>query len=351
MTTIDITAGTFFKAILVVGLVGALYFLRDLVLVLLTAVVIASSIEPGTRWFIRYGIPRVLAVLFIYLSIAGLFFSILYFFVPPLLGETSGLLTTVSQQIKSLSSPYVSEGGIIGETLSEGFGGDLSLNQALEGIRGFLENITGNALSAIRSIFGGFLSFVLIVVISFYLSVQEHGIENFLRLVTPVAHEKYIVGLWKRTQTKIGRWMQGQLLLGLLVGILVYLGLTVLGVQNALALAGIAALFEIIPIFGPILSAIPAIMIGFLDSFTLGLMVAGLYVIIQQFENHLIYPLVVRKVVGVSPIVVILSLIIGAKFAGFLGIVLAVPVATALLEFVDDIQSQREALQKGNEAG
>ena len=165
----------------------------------------------------------------------------------------------------------------------------------------------------------------------------------------PIKHEKYIIGLWKRSQIKIGRWMQGQLLLGLLVGILVYLGLTILGIKNALAFVVLAALFELIPIFGPILAAIPAVAFGFLDSFTTGLMVTGFYVIIQQFENHLIYPLVVRKVVGVSPIVVIISLIIGAKFAGFLGIILAIPVATALMEFASDIQKEKEALLKDTE--
>ena len=140
---------------------------------------------------------------------------------------------------------------------------------------------------------------------------------------------------------KIGKWMQGQLLLGVLIGVLVYLGLTILGVPYALLLAVLAALFELIPLFGPILASIPAIALGFLQSFSLGFMVVGLYVIIQQFENHLIYPLVVRKVVGVSPILVIISLIVGAKLAGFLGLILAVPIAAAIVEFTDDIQKDK----------
>ncbi|MDP3726617.1 MAG: AI-2E family transporter, partial [bacterium] len=173
------------------------------------------------------------------------------------------------------------------------------------------------------------------------LSVQEKGIETFLRLVSPLRHEKRIISLWHRSQTKIGLWMQGQLLLGLIVGILVYLGLTILGVPYAFLLAVLSAVFEIIPMFGPILASVPAIALGFTESISLGLMVFGLYVIIQQFENHLIYPLVVRKVVGVSPILVIISLVIGAKLAGFLGILLAVPVAAALMELADDMQKEK----------
>jgi predicted PurR-regulated permease PerM len=134
------------------------------------------------------------------------------------------------------------------------------------------------------------------------------------------------------------------LLLGIVVGVLVYLGLMILGVQNALILAVIAGFLEIIPVFGPILSAIPAILFGFTGGgITMGLLVLGLFVIVQQFENHLIYPLVVRKVVGVSPIIVILALIIGAKLAGFLGVLLSVPITSVFMELVDDVQKDKHS--------
>jgi predicted PurR-regulated permease PerM len=114
-------------------------------------------------------------------------------------------------------------------------------------------------------------------------------------------------------------------------------------VQNALILAVLAGVLEIIPYFGPILSAIPAILFGFAGGgATTGFLVLGLFIIIQQFENHLIYPLVVKKVVGVSPIIVILALIIGAKLAGFLGILLSVPVTSAFMEFIDDLQKDKD---------
>jgi len=179
---------------------------------------------------------------------------------------------------------------------------------------------------------------VLIVVLSFYLAVQEDGVSNFLKVITPLKNEKYIISLWKRSQKKIGYWMQGQILLGLIVGVLLYLGLTILGVKNALLLSVFAAFFEIIPLFGPVIAAIPAVLLSFADGgLTAGLLVVGLYLIIQQFENHLIYPLVVKKVVGVSPIMVILALVIGYKLAGFLGVLLSVPIAAAITEYFRDV--------------
>ena len=146
--------------------------------------------------------------------------------------------------------------------------------------------------------------------------------------------------------------MQGQLILGVIIGVLVYLGLTILGVKYALLLAVLAALFELIPLFGPILSAIPAVLIALTSGgLTLALFVVGLYLIIQQFENHLIYPLVVTKVVGVPPLLVILALIIGAQLAGFLGVILAVPAATVVQELVKDIQKNRAEFLKKNHGG
>ena len=161
-----------------------------------------------------------------------------------------------------------------------------------------------------------------------------------MRIVTPSREEVYIIDLWRRAQAKIGKWMQGQIMLGVLVGILVYLGLTILGVKYALSLALLAVIAEIIPIFGPIIAAVPAVILGFLDSITLGLMVLGLYVIIQQFENHLIYPLVVRKLSACRRLS-LSSLLIGGQLAGFLGILLAVPVAAVVLECAEDMQKKK----------
>ena len=137
--------------------------------------------------------------------------------------------------------------------------------------------------------------------------------------------------------------MQGQMLLGLLIGVFVYLGLSIFGIKYALLLAILAAIFEIIPVFGPILAAVPAVLLAFSEGYALGLFILGFYIIIQQFENHLIYPLVVRKIVGIPPILVILSLIIGGQLFGLLGMFISVPVATVLMEVLSDHERKKLA--------
>lgn len=189
---------------------------------------------------------------------------------------------------------------------------------------------------------------MLIVVFSFYFSVQETGVDDFLRVVTPIQEQAYVLNLWRRSQNKIGKWMQGQLVLALIVGILLYLGLLILDVQHALLLAILAGVFELIPVFGQILAMIPAVAIGLVTGgVTEAFLIAGLYIIVQQFEAHLIYPVVVKKVVGVPPLLVILALLIGFKLVGFLGVLLSVPIAGAIQEYVADIdRDKKRALAK-----
>jgi predicted PurR-regulated permease PerM len=268
--------------------------------------------------------------------------GVLYLFLPPILSETTNFLSTLPSYLESVDVFNPFTGSVFDNQV-----GSISLKDTLETVQSYIAGITGGILGTISSVFGGLLSFILIFVFSFYFAVQEGGIDAFLRVITPVKRQQYVLNLWHRSQDKIGRWMQGQLMLALIVGILVYLGLTILGVKYALLLALIAAVFELIPVFGPILSSIPAVMFGFIDGgLTLGLLVVGLYVIIQQFENHLIYPLVVTKVVGVPPLLVIIALIAGAKIAGFLGIILSVPVAAVIQELVKDLQQSRKQPQK-----
>jgi predicted PurR-regulated permease PerM len=128
---------------------------------------------------------------------------------------------------------------------------------------------------------------------------------------------------------------------------LVYTALSILGIPNALLLALIATLLEIIPVFGPIIASVSAILIGFVHGgFTLGLIVALAYVIIQQIESSVIYPLVMRKVLNVQPLIVIVALIVGARLGGFLGIILSVPIATALMEYLHDVGKNRDVARE-----
>lgn len=343
--TISISVWTIVTGLLVVGAVFLAYVLKDLLLIILTSVVIASAVEPASRALSRYKVPRVLSVLGIYIFAFLLFFGTLYLFIPPLFTELSNISSRLPGQFDSFNLFDASLDPL--SAITGGLAKSISLKEAITEIQISLVSFLGGETATAGTVFSGALSFILIVVFSFYLSVQSNGIEDFLRLVTPSKQEEYLLDLWRRTQHKIGQWMKGQLLLAIFVGVMVYLGLTILGVKYALVLALIAAIFELIPVFGPILSAIPAILLGFTDSASTGLMVGGFFIIIQQFENHLIYPLVVKKIVGIPPILSIIALIVGAQLAGFLGIILSIPVATVVMEIAGDFQKSKLATRNG----
>lgn len=321
-------------------LIAVAYLIRDILMALVFAVIIASAAEPAIEWLKTRKIPRILSVIIIYLALGIAFSFAVYLIVPLLLEEIRNL---------SISFPELQEKFLSGLNQS-GFSdvpffGDGAVD-ALRLPRDYLEKVGGGVFNFASAIFGGIFSFVLVVVFSFYIAAQEKGIENFLRLLTPVSHEAYVVDLWERSQRKLGRWLRAQLVLGAIVGVLIFLGLTFLGVRHAFIFALIAGVFEIIPVVGPILSAVPAVITALGVTPFLGMSVVILYVAVQQLESHVVVPVVMQRTTGLSPLVVVLALLIGAQIGGIFGILLAVPFTTILSELLNDWDKKKRALME-----
>ncbi len=341
--TVRITAGTVATALLVIAGAALLWYLRDVALLLLTAVIIASAMEPGIHALNRLGLHRIVAVVAIYLTVIVSVASIAIFFVPPVLDDTADFLVRLPDILHTLDANLAGKTPLPISNISS----LLTSSDFVRTLSQTLSGSAGGAVTAMSSIFGGVLAFILVVVFSFYFCVQETGVEDFLLVVTPIAYHEYVLGLWKRSQEKIGKWMQGQLMLGLLVGVLIYLGLLILGMPYALLIAVLAAVFELIPVFGQILMVIPGVVIAFSSGgVPMALMVGGLFTIVHQFESHLFYPLVMKKVTGIPPLMVILALLVGGKLAGFVGVLIAVPLATVLRELISDIEHHRRSLHE-----
>lgn len=336
--TVNISRRTLLNILVLAAFVFALFFLKSVVLVVLTSVVLASFIRTSAEFIkARLGMSRVLSIVLMYLitfcALAGVF----YFFLPVLLVEISHLLPLIVDYIPAGTFDTTNVVEIPGLADAGGAG---ALIQNFQAFLSLILSSFGNTLSAF---FGGLVNVALVVIISFYLSVSAGGIESFLRILSPIDKEAYVIDLWNRSQKKIARWMQGQLILGLVVGVLTFIGLSLLHVPQAILLAVVAAIFELIP-FGIFLAAVPAVSIAFTSGgITSALFVVALYVVIQQLEGYLITPLVVNKMTGVSPLVVILAVIVGVNLAGFWGLILGVPVAVTMLEYIGDLERERLA--------
>jgi predicted PurR-regulated permease PerM len=340
---IIISSGTIFTFFLTAIFLFLFWYLSDVVLVVLTSIVLGSFVTIVANRMVRYHFNRTFSVILIYaiaiLTVSALF----YFFVPVIINEFSGFISQIAQYFPKSNALSNFQSGTLNEAtkLFNGISTNLTLSGLIDAGKTIVSNTSSGLFDSLSLAFGGFVNLSLIVIVSFYLSVQEKGIENFLRIIIPAKYEDYAVDLWTRSERKIALWIRGQLLLGLLIGILIYLGLSILGVRYALLLGFSAAIFELVP-FGIVLAAIPGIVFAYLDGgLTLAFMTTGFYIIVQQFESYLIQPLVVKKVIGVSPLVVILSVVIGLKLAGFWGLVLGIPVSVSLLEFLGDIEKKK----------
>lgn len=336
---VDISAASVFRMILIILMFLLLYLLKDVLIIFFFALIIASAISPFAAWLDEKGFPRLLGILLLYLIIIGLVIFVLSLVVPfvsedlnRLVGNLPALVNKVSGSIDAVqqgSPRYL-------DFLSE-------IQNLLESLSSYFQQASRSAFSLISSIFGGILSAVAILIISFYLAVTKKGVESFINAVVPDHYEDYVLNLWRRSELKVGRWLQGQLLLALVVGLVVYVGLSLMGIRFALLLGIVAMLFELVPIVGPVLAAIPAVILAFVQNPTLGLWVLIFYIVVQQLENHILVPVVLGKTTGLNPIVVIIALLVGQQLAGIPGMILSVPVATIIVEMVEDLAKQKRS--------
>lgn len=341
-THVEITTTTIFKSILIILLFVLLYVLKDVVIIFLFALIIASAISPFANWLDERGFPRLLGVLLLYLTVFSLFVFVFVLIIPYVSDELGQLTQTLPKLVSKVSSSI--------ENVQKGSPQYLDfiseLQNILEGTSNYLQQSAQSVVSVIASVFGGIFSFIAIIVISFYLAVTRKGIETFLSSVVPDEYESYIVSLWERTEIKVGKWLQGQLLLGLIVGLVVYVGLSLMDIKFALVLGALAMVLEIVPMVGPVVAAIPTIFLALIQSPTLALWVLLFYIIVQQLENHILVPLVFGKTIGLNPVVVIIALLVGQQLAGIPGMIISVPLSTIIVEMIDDLAKHKEGLKR-----
>ena len=337
---LHINASTIVKIIFIILFFVFLYLLRDVIIILLFSIIIASAVGPFADWLEGKRIPRILTVLMLYLAFFSLVIFLLSLIVPVISFEISQLTQALPKFVARIS-------GVLERaqqtTTSRYFDFFSEIQNILDSFSQFLQVSSQSALNLVINIFGGVVSFGAIVVISFYLSVMRQGIVGFVKSVVPEKYEDYVINLWRRVERKVGRWFQGQILLALSVGFVVFVGLSLLKVKYALVLGIVAMILEVIPVVGPVVSAIPGVAFAFSQSPTLGLWVLAFYVLVQQAENHIFAPLILGKTLGLNPITVIIAVLVGAKMAGILGIILSVPIAVVIVEIFDDLAKQKES--------
>jgi len=332
---LDISYSAIFKVLAVAFLIVFLYLVRDVVLVLFVAFIISSAIMPAVNGMQNRGVPRFLGVLLMYLVLISLIILAIILAVPPIteqLGQLASSLPTFYHKVDIAIQNW-------------------GLNVNGSNLGDIIESSWASIMSGGRTVFntlggvvGALFAVVLSLVIAFYMSVQKDSLQRLAVLLSPKKKREYVKGLIARIQEKLGAWLKGQLVLCLVVGVLAYIGLLILGVKYALILAVIVAITEIVPYIGPFVGAVPAILIALTQSPILALFTIILYVLIQQIENAFITPNIMRKAVGLNPIITIAAISAGGTLAGIGGAIIAIPLAATLSILLKDAWEYKQKI-------
>lgn len=331
-TIIEISPKTLFWALGIGILVVLAYMVRDVIAVLIFAVIIASALEPVLEFSQRNKIPRLLSLVVIYILFVVFFAALIYILLPLLLDQ----LRDFTQNYPAYFGKIEEAAGTV--TFLPGLSGNI--HELLVQLTGQIPSFT-SLLSYASSIVGGIASLVVVLAVSFYLSWSRGALDDFLRAILPPRFETYVHGLWLRAQKKMGRWLQAQILLSFIMAAIVGVGLWILGVKYAFLIAIVVGILEIVPYVGPIVSGGLATILALSQSTMLGLWTLIFFVAAHQLENHILVPLLVKKLVGLNPVAIILAILAGAKLGGIFGILLAVPLAAVADEFFDDLAKRK----------
>ncbi|MDB4984189.1 MAG: hypothetical protein JWM20_368 [Patescibacteria group bacterium] len=322
--SIHVSAKTLWTILLMIAGIFVAWKLRNFIMVVFVSVIIASFVEAGTRLLKRAKVPRPIAVFFFYILGFAILFGILYLIIPLFLAELSDFLNLFpkSSEFVKVLSP-VAANGLNSTTLKAIF-----TNSALSGQGDFVGTLSG--------FFGGILNGILVVIISFYLAIQEKGIEQFLRVVVPDKQEDYVVDLWNRVERKIGYWFGGQVFVAILVGLVSYAGLYLMGVPYALILSALAFVFEFVP-FGTALALAPAVILAYFGGgLQLAIYVFIFYGVLHYIDAYLLQPYILHRTIGMPMLVIILSIVACLELFGIIGVLVAIPIAVLILELIYD---------------
>ncbi len=303
-------------ALLVLGIGWLVIEIRGVLIALFVSYILMAAISPYVELLRRLKIPKPIAVIIPYfIAIAFLFLiilSLLPFFVVQVELLFARFPSYLNQDVKFLDT-FITGSKLNALATSE------------------LENIGKSAFTITSKVFGGIFSAISVFAISFYFLLYRDTVRKSFASLFPKHLRDRVDKISREAEDKLGSWLRGQIVLSGFIGVLTWIVLTFLGIDFALSLAVIAGILELIPTIGPILSAIPAIIVALNISIPMALFVAVSYFLIQLLENNILVPRIMGRAVGLNPIIIIIGIIVGGKLLGVAGALLAIPAISLLV--------------------
>jgi len=326
---VDISVMSILKILAVLATIYFLFVIREVIVLLFIVVILSITFRPVVKsWSKRIGKPlSILSLVLIFiLFLAGF----IYIIIPPLVEQT--------KQLANMLPELVTKSTFVRAHIPE-------IGKGLSTIAQSLGGMTGSFISFTASVFGGIFSFFTVIILTVYFLADEKIFKNFKTLI-PKNKEDDVYNLIDKIAVKIGEWLRGQMLLGFIIGVAVYIGLSLIGVKYALVLAIVSGVLEFVPIIGPIISGALAALISLSISPITAVIVVVFYILLSQLENTLIVPKVMQRAIGLPPAIIIIAILIGGKILGILGALLAVPIAAILFVIIQEWATIRKIASK-----
>jgi predicted PurR-regulated permease PerM len=315
----NVSHTTLFRIVSVVILLAGVVFLKDLLVLIFVAWIIASGVYiTAESLHTKYNLPKTLSITGMFVLFLGALVGLMFVLVPLVMNESYEVIQSFPTILIKIESLWESWSGQQ-ESLVDFFQKNANLQQ-------YMSNVTTGFFFTTRGL-ASLISYVFLVfVLSLYIAMDTQGLDKTILHYTPKAKRAYMKVWLVQAREKLGAWFIGQLCIAIILGGLSYLALAMVGIKYAVLLAVAAGILNMIPFLGPTLSAIPAVFFGLLQGWQVGVYVLIAYIFIQQVDGNFLTPMVMNKVTGFNPAVVIVAILIGASLAGALGAVVALPV-------------------------
>ncbi len=307
MQKVEISSKTI---IFTVAFILTLYFLwvvQNLLYSLFIGFILMSALRPLVSALKRKRVPHTVAVTFVYVGFVLFFLFLFGIIIPPIILETVNLLRTLPYMIQSISP-------------------DLQQWVQIESLSQYVPNVTNQIFSIAGNIFSNIIFVLSTLFFGYYLLLEEQVIKRFFSQLFDEKKAEWYVSILEKAERRMSNWFWGELMLMTVVGWLTFIGLSLLQIRYAVPLAVLAGLLEMVPNVGPMMSAVPSFIIGLSISPFAGFSTLALYFIVQQLENNLIVPVIMKRAVGINPIVTLIALIVGGQLGGVLGLIVAIPI-------------------------
>lgn len=329
---LDISWGTILKLFFAVLILYVLYQIKDILIWFVFALIISILFNSPIEFLRKLKIPRILAVCFAYVAFFGILILIVYSTIPLFVSEIKQFSQVLPQYFEKISPPLRDLGVKAFEDI------DTFLNT----LGGALEKIVANIFNIFFVIFGGIFATIFILTTAIFLSLEEKGVEKGLTLFFPKKYENYLLSIWEKCQRKVSGWFLTRIIACLFVGIVSFIAFLLFNTPYSFTLGLLAGALNFIPIVGPIITGILLFIIIAVENISKAIFVLITFILIQQVENNILTPFLSKKFVGLSPVLVLASLVIGGTLFGFLGAILAIPLAGILFEFFKEFLEKKK---------